>query len=140
MLLLIHFNGSNRVIWTKFLLRLFLSIPNIKKFLILVLKTFYLRFLICITLIKRFISICLLLHSLVDFIHYDCHQWYIHQMIKFCFSQYRSTKRFGPDGERFEHLAFLNLAQNVVCLIWSYISEFHSIFIFWLFLLLKCYL
>ncbi|KAE8716087.1 UDP-galactose/UDP-glucose transporter 3 [Hibiscus syriacus] len=32
-----------------------------------------------------------------------------------------STKRFGPDGERFEHLAFLNLAQNVVCLVWSYI-------------------
>ncbi|XLR10605.1 hypothetical protein HN51_047255, partial [Arachis hypogaea] len=32
-----------------------------------------------------------------------------------------STKRFGPNGERFEHLAFLNLAQNVVCLIWSYI-------------------
>ncbi|QHO59514.1 hypothetical protein HN51_013715 [Arachis hypogaea] len=32
-----------------------------------------------------------------------------------------STKRFGPNGERFEHLAFLNLVQNVVCLIWSYI-------------------
>ncbi|CAL0318270.1 unnamed protein product [Lupinus luteus] len=32
-----------------------------------------------------------------------------------------STKRFGPNGERFEHLAFLNLAQNVVCLIWSFI-------------------
>ncbi|KAL5100314.1 hypothetical protein RYX36_004641 [Vicia faba] len=32
-----------------------------------------------------------------------------------------STKRFGPDGERFEHLAVLNLAQNVVCLIWSFI-------------------
>ncbi|KAF7828080.1 UDP-galactose/UDP-glucose transporter 3 [Senna tora] len=32
-----------------------------------------------------------------------------------------STKRFGPDGQRFEHLAFLNLAQSVVCLIWSYI-------------------
>ncbi|TXG56467.1 hypothetical protein EZV62_017780 [Acer yangbiense] len=32
-----------------------------------------------------------------------------------------STKRFGPDGKRFEHLAFLNLAQNVICLIWSYI-------------------
>ncbi|XP_025690719.2 UDP-galactose/UDP-glucose transporter 3 isoform X1 [Arachis hypogaea] len=32
-----------------------------------------------------------------------------------------STKRFGPNGERFEHLAFLNLAQNVICLIWSYI-------------------
>ncbi|KAJ8773741.1 hypothetical protein K2173_006391 [Erythroxylum novogranatense] len=32
-----------------------------------------------------------------------------------------STKRFGADGKRFEHLAFLNLAQNVVCLIWSYI-------------------
>nr|ACU18391.1 unknown [Glycine max] len=30
-----------------------------------------------------------------------------------------STKRF--NGERFEHLAFLNLAQNVVCLIWSFI-------------------
>ncbi|KAM1026815.1 hypothetical protein ACFX2A_040656 [Malus domestica] len=32
-----------------------------------------------------------------------------------------STKRFGRYGHRFEHLAFLNLAQNVVCLIWSYI-------------------
>uniref|UniRef100_A0A5B6Z4Z7 Putative UDP-galactose transporter 3 isoform 1 n=1 Tax=Davidia involucrata TaxID=16924 RepID=A0A5B6Z4Z7_DAVIN len=32
-----------------------------------------------------------------------------------------STKRFGPDKKRFEHLAFLNLAQNVVCLIWSFI-------------------
>ncbi|KAK8493713.1 hypothetical protein V6N12_019300 [Hibiscus sabdariffa] len=32
-----------------------------------------------------------------------------------------STKRFGSDGKRFEHLAFLNLAQNVVCLVWSYI-------------------
>lgn len=32
-----------------------------------------------------------------------------------------STKRFGPDGKRFEHLSFLNLAQNVVCLIWSLI-------------------
>ncbi|PIN04078.1 hypothetical protein CDL12_23391 [Handroanthus impetiginosus] len=31
-----------------------------------------------------------------------------------------STKRFGPDKKRFEHLAFLNLAQNVVCLIWSF--------------------
>ncbi|KAL6513867.1 UDP-galactose/UDP-glucose transporter 3 [Orobanche hederae] len=30
-----------------------------------------------------------------------------------------STKRFGPDKKRFEHLAFLNLAQSVVCLIWS---------------------
>ncbi|KAG1330082.1 UDP-galactose/UDP-glucose transporter 3 [Cocos nucifera] len=32
-----------------------------------------------------------------------------------------STKRFGPDGKRFEHLSFLNLAQNVVCLFWSFI-------------------
>lgn len=32
-----------------------------------------------------------------------------------------STKQFGPDGKRFKHLAFLNLAQNVVCLIWSII-------------------
>ncbi|KAL3511154.1 hypothetical protein ACH5RR_030555 [Cinchona calisaya] len=32
-----------------------------------------------------------------------------------------STKQFGPDEKRFEHLAFLNLAQNVVCLIWSFI-------------------
>lgn len=32
-----------------------------------------------------------------------------------------STKRFGPDGKRFEHLAFLNLAQNVVCLAWSFV-------------------
>ncbi|XP_077227892.1 UDP-galactose/UDP-glucose transporter 3-like [Tasmannia lanceolata] len=32
-----------------------------------------------------------------------------------------STKRFGPDGKRFEHLSFLNLVQNVVCLIWSLI-------------------
>jgi UDP-galactose transporter B1 len=32
-----------------------------------------------------------------------------------------STKKFGEDGKRFEHLAFLNLAQNVICLVWSYI-------------------
>ncbi|KAF3655690.1 UDP-galactose/UDP-glucose transporter 3 [Capsicum annuum] len=32
-----------------------------------------------------------------------------------------STKRFGPNNERFEHLAFLNLSQNVVCLVWSFI-------------------
>ncbi|XP_073294155.1 UDP-galactose/UDP-glucose transporter 3-like [Primulina huaijiensis] len=32
-----------------------------------------------------------------------------------------STKRFGSDKKRFEHLAFLNLAQNVVCLIWSFL-------------------
>lgn len=32
-----------------------------------------------------------------------------------------STKRFGADGKRFEQLAFLNLVQSVVCLIWSYI-------------------
>ncbi|PSR85048.1 UDP-galactose/UDP-glucose transporter like [Actinidia chinensis var. chinensis] len=32
-----------------------------------------------------------------------------------------STKRYGADKNRFEHLAFLNLAQNVVCLIWSFI-------------------
>ncbi|URE42940.1 solute carrier family 35 member [Musa troglodytarum] len=32
-----------------------------------------------------------------------------------------STKLFGPDGERFEHLSFLNLAQNVVCFLWSLI-------------------
>lgn len=38
----------------------------------------------------------------------------------FCF---RSTKRFGPNGERFEQLAFLNLAQSVVCLVWSFISK-----------------
>lgn len=38
----------------------------------------------------------------------------------------RSTKRFGPDGKRFEHLSFLNLAQNVVCLVWSFISTFPS--------------
>eukprot|EP00268_Persea_americana_P039903 TRINITY_DN39558_c0_g2_i1.p1 TRINITY_DN39558_c0_g2~~TRINITY_DN39558_c0_g2_i1.p1 ORF type:complete len:330 (-),score=34.59 TRINITY_DN39558_c0_g2_i1:537-1526(-) len=30
-----------------------------------------------------------------------------------------STKRFGPDKKRFEHLSFLNLAQNVVCFVWS---------------------
>lgn len=32
-----------------------------------------------------------------------------------------STKRFGSEGKRFEHLSFLNLAQNVVCLLWSFI-------------------
>ncbi|KAJ3691928.1 hypothetical protein LUZ60_012278 [Juncus effusus] len=32
-----------------------------------------------------------------------------------------STKRFGPDGSRFSHLAFLNFAQNVVCFVWSFI-------------------
>ncbi|KAI3987967.1 hypothetical protein MKX01_021081 [Papaver californicum] len=37
-----------------------------------------------------------------------------------------SAKRFGPDGERFEHLSFLNLAQNVVCLFWSFISNYWS--------------
>jgi hypothetical protein len=99
-----------------------------------------LRFLICITLIKRLFSICLLLHSFVELIHYDCRQWYIHQMISIIFfSLYRSTKRFGPDGKRFEHLSFLSLAQNVVCFICSYIREFHSTFIFWLYLLLKWY-
>ncbi|RYR25349.1 hypothetical protein Ahy_B02g059045 isoform L [Arachis hypogaea] len=45
----------------------------------------------------------------------------------------RSTKRFGPNGERFEHLAFLNLAQNVICLIWSYISESLFYFFVWFF-------
>lgn len=44
-------------------------------------------------------------------------------VFEFCF---RSTKRFGPNGERFEHLAFLNLAQSVVCLIWSFISKILS--------------
>ncbi|KAG6398840.1 hypothetical protein SASPL_140311 [Salvia splendens] len=34
-----------------------------------------------------------------------------------------STKRFGPDKKRFEHLAFLNLAQSVVCLVWSFIMK-----------------
>ncbi|KAI5084129.1 hypothetical protein GOP47_0000298 [Adiantum capillus-veneris] len=32
-----------------------------------------------------------------------------------------STKKFGPDGSRFKHLPFLNFAQNVVCLVWSYL-------------------
>ncbi|PWA82719.1 UAA transporter [Artemisia annua] len=32
-----------------------------------------------------------------------------------------STKRFGKRKERFEHLAFLNLAQSAVCLLWSFI-------------------
>uniref|UniRef100_A0A8R7R5B4 Uncharacterized protein n=1 Tax=Triticum urartu TaxID=4572 RepID=A0A8R7R5B4_TRIUA len=35
----------------------------------------------------------------------------------------RSTKRFGPEERRFDHLAFLNFAQNVVCFVWSFISE-----------------
>lgn len=34
-----------------------------------------------------------------------------------------STKRFGPEARRFDHLAFLNFAQNVVCFVWSFISE-----------------
>ncbi|RRT49170.1 hypothetical protein B296_00052564 [Ensete ventricosum] len=35
-----------------------------------------------------------------------------------------STKLFGPDGKRFEHLSFLNLAQNVDCFfLWSLISK-----------------
>lgn len=38
--------------------------------------------------------------------------------------EFRSTKRFGPDKKRFEQLAFLNLAQSVVCLIWSFLSKF----------------
>ncbi|KAG6531564.1 hypothetical protein ZIOFF_005378 [Zingiber officinale] len=33
----------------------------------------------------------------------------------------RSTKLFGPNGKRSEHLSFLNLAQNVLCLAWSFI-------------------
>jgi hypothetical protein len=36
---------------------------------------------------------------------------------------FRSTKRFGPAARRFEHLAFLNFAQNVMCFVWSFISE-----------------
>ncbi|EFJ14223.1 hypothetical protein SELMODRAFT_120711 [Selaginella moellendorffii] len=32
-----------------------------------------------------------------------------------------STKRFGPDKQRFQHLAFLNFAQSVVCFLWSFI-------------------
>ncbi|XP_058069928.1 UDP-galactose/UDP-glucose transporter 3-like [Magnolia sinica] len=32
-----------------------------------------------------------------------------------------STKQFGPDGKRFEHLSFLNLVQNVICFLWSLI-------------------
>ncbi|CAN6216446.1 unnamed protein product [Urochloa humidicola] len=32
-----------------------------------------------------------------------------------------STKRFGPEARRFEHLAFLNFAQNVICFVWSFI-------------------
>ncbi|OEL22967.1 UDP-galactose/UDP-glucose transporter 3 [Dichanthelium oligosanthes] len=32
-----------------------------------------------------------------------------------------STKRFGPEARRFEHLAFLNFAQNVVCFVWSFL-------------------
>lgn len=46
-------------------------------------------------------------------------------LLIFFFFGFRSTKRF--DGERFEHLAFLNLAQNVVCLIWSFISKILSL-------------
>lgn len=30
-----------------------------------------------------------------------------------------STKKFGPHGNRFQHLPFLNFAQNVVCFFWS---------------------
>lgn len=30
-----------------------------------------------------------------------------------------SLKKFAPDGKRFEHLAFLNLAQCVVCFVWA---------------------
>ncbi|GBG87156.1 hypothetical protein CBR_g44614 [Chara braunii] len=32
-----------------------------------------------------------------------------------------STKRFEPDGRRFEYLAFLNLAQSIICFAWSLI-------------------
>lgn len=32
-----------------------------------------------------------------------------------------STKKFGPDEKRFQHLTFLNWAQNVVCFVWSFI-------------------
>jgi len=34
----------------------------------------------------------------------------------------RSTKQFAPDNQRFEHLAFLNLAQNV-CFVVALLSE-----------------
>lgn len=34
-------------------------------------------------------------------------------------SENLSTKKFGPDGKRFEQLTFLNLMQNVVCLVWA---------------------
>ncbi|OAE35621.1 hypothetical protein AXG93_1356s1250 [Marchantia polymorpha subsp. ruderalis] len=34
-----------------------------------------------------------------------------------------STKKFGPDGLRFEHLTFLGFAQNVVCFAWSFLSS-----------------
>ena len=35
----------------------------------------------------------------------------------------RSTRRYGEKGERFEQLTFLNLAQNVVCFVWSMLSK-----------------
>ncbi|PPR99412.1 hypothetical protein GOBAR_AA21253 [Gossypium barbadense] len=58
----------------------------------------------------------------VAFQRVNCSRLWVSNYIFFLyFVEFRSTKRFGSDGKRFEHLAFLNLAQNVVCLVWSYI-------------------
>lgn len=32
-----------------------------------------------------------------------------------------STKRFGPDGERFTHLSALNGMQSWVCFVWAFL-------------------
>ncbi|XP_064943715.1 UDP-galactose/UDP-glucose transporter 3-like isoform X1 [Musa acuminata AAA Group] len=43
---------------------------------------------------------------------------YIYQVV---LQETVSTKLFGPDGKRSEHLSSLNLAQNAVCFLWSLI-------------------
>lgn len=75
----------------------------------------------CVVIIMSFWSV-----KLMNWLHY----------VFFVLKSFRSTKRFGPDKLRFEHLAFLNLAQSVVCLMWSFISKFLSIW--WYSLSLSC--
>lgn len=62
--------------------------------------------------------------KIIAFQRVNCSRlWFSDYIFLLSFVEFRSTKRFGSDGKRFEHLAFLNLAQNVVCLVWSYISK-----------------
>jgi hypothetical protein len=40
----------------------------------------------------------------------------------------RSTKTYGSDGQRFDHLTFLNLTQCLMCFLWSFLSELTFLF------------